>query len=368
MIALIIRAAQVSFGLGALLASGPVLPAAETTPGGAPKPALTITDPRITESSGLAVSAKYPDRLWTMNDSGGGPQIFVLSRNTGKTLTRIRLRDADRNDAELDVRDVEALAAGPPGPKAGYLWLADIGDNSVIRETVVLRLLREPSTLGQSELTAAVHSLRVKYPAGAADAEALVWTPGGRLLIITKGILAARIYEVPDSAVRKVLSGNSVLSAVLLRDVGTVSHGLITDATALADGRIVMRDYGAAWEYKFAQDSPGNTKIERGEELAIPRQPQGETIAVEPGSRTVLVGSEGANQPLWRISVSVPKPPAQLPLGLGPLPGGGSSWRLAALAGIPIGLVVLWRIVQARRRRSVRLANRAARRGSQYTR
>jgi hypothetical protein len=366
-IAPIIRAAQLSFGLSVLLASGPVPPGTESTPADSPNPALTITDPRITESSGLAVSARYPDRLWTMNDSGGGPEIFALSRKTGKTLARVRLRDADRNGAELDVRDVEALAPGPAGARAGYLWLADIGDNSVIRDTVVLRLLREPSSLGQGEITAAVHSLRLKYPAGAADAEALVWTPGGRLLIITKGILAARILEVPEPAVQKVLSGKSMLSAVLLRDVGSLSHGLITDATALADGRIVIRDYSAAWEYKFAEDKPGNTKIARGEELAIPRQPQGESLAVEPGSRTLLAGSEGVSQALWRISVSTPRQATQLPLGLGEVPGGGSR-RWLALAGIPVALLVLWRILQVRRRRSVRLANRAARRDSQYTR
>ncbi|MGL5828082.1 MAG: hypothetical protein ACRC0L_00760, partial [Angustibacter sp.] len=123
----------------------------------------------------------------------------------------------------------------------------------------------------------------------------------------------------------------------------------------------------AAWAYRFARDEVGNTDVERIAALDLPRQPQGEAIAAEPGARTVLVGSEGARQSVWRIAVPIPKPPATLPLGLGSAPGGARLGQLMAFAGVPALLLVLWRVSLARRRRAIRRANRAARRGGQYS-
>ncbi len=329
-----------------------------------PGVALTLSDPRLRESSGLAQSRISAHRLWTMNDSGSGPYLYAVSRKTGKTEGQLRLLDADRKNSELDVRDVEALAIGP-GPGGGSaLWLGDIGDNSVIRESVVLRTLSEPDTVRASGQTVPVRSLRVRYPNGPADAEALAWTPGGRLLIITKGLLSAQVYEVPPSAVRQALAGKSVLSPVLAQQVGTIDQGLLTDATALPDGRIVVRDYSRALELKFTRDLPGNTDLKIGVTHELPRQLQGESMAAEPGGRTVLVGSEGVNQPLWRITMSLPKPPTPLPLGLGPRFGPPWLWQLGAASLGVVFLLSLLQLRQKRRRRAVRAANRAAQRGS----
>src|SRR4051794_11565392 len=38
----------------------------------------TITDPDLTESSGVAASHRYPGSYWTHNDSGDGPRVFLF--------------------------------------------------------------------------------------------------------------------------------------------------------------------------------------------------------------------------------------------------------------------------------------------------
>ena len=58
---------------------------------GAPTgPVVTVTDPRITESSGLAVSPTHPDLVWTVNDSGDSARAFAVSLTTGRTVAVLK--------------------------------------------------------------------------------------------------------------------------------------------------------------------------------------------------------------------------------------------------------------------------------------
>ena len=45
--------------------------------------AFRISDPRITESSGLAASKLHPGVYWTHNDSGDGPYVYAIDSATG---------------------------------------------------------------------------------------------------------------------------------------------------------------------------------------------------------------------------------------------------------------------------------------------
>jgi hypothetical protein len=83
-----------------------------------PSEAFTITDPRITEASGLAASRQHPGVYWTHNDSSDGPYVYAVDSATGKTVARVAMRG-------IDPRDVEAVSLGPDGD----LYVGDIGDN-----------------------------------------------------------------------------------------------------------------------------------------------------------------------------------------------------------------------------------------------
>jgi hypothetical protein len=251
----------------------------------------TISDPRIVESSGLAASPTDPGVVWTVNDSGDSARTFAVSLATGRTIAVLRER--------TDARDCEAMTSGRAPDGRSLLWIGDIGDNRADRTSVVLRLVPEPSPL-RSVLVTPVN-LRVRYPGGPADAESLIWTPSGRLLIVTKGLLGGDVLEVPPAAVRSALAGHDVTTPALARLVGRVSQVLPTDGVALPDGRLVIRDYLGATVY----DPPaydGKALVPQAR-LTVPAEPQGETMAVVDAGQAVLVGSEGVDQPLYRVAV-----------------------------------------------------------------
>lgn len=316
---------------------------------------MRVSDPRITESSGLAASPTNPDVLWTVNDSGDSARAFAVSLATGRTLAVLKER--------TDARDCEAMTSGRDSAGRPMLWIGDIGDNRADRTSVVLRLLREPAPIRSTTLTPV--NLRVRYPGGPSDAESLIWTPDGRLLIVTEGLLGGQVLQVPPAAVRLALSGHDVTTPALARVVGQVTQVLPTDGVALPDGRLIVRDYTGATVYRPpAYD--GKPLVVQAR-LALPEQQQGETMAVVDGGRDVVVGSEGHDQYLWRVAV--PAAPAGATHSAEP-PSGRSSPpsadRVAAqqksdrsrlLGGALVGGAALvagaagWRLRRARRRR-----------------
>jgi hypothetical protein len=328
--------------------AAPAVASAGATPSTAGQPVrvVTVRDARLLESSGLVLSPTHRDLAWTVNDSGSAPVVYGVSTRTGATRAVLRLRG-------IEFRDTEAMTAttGPDG--RGLLWVGDIGDNNRVRDSVVLRLVREPRSVASATVTPV--SLRVRYPGGPADAETLVWTPDGRLLVVTKELLSAQVLQVPPAAVRAALDGSSTDEPVVAQRLATVAQGLVTDGAALPDGRIVLRGYGDAVIY----GAPAHGEMPALEELALPSQPQGETLAVERGGASVLVGSEGARQPLWRV---------RLPGGPGTTSTGGSATTSASsaptsqppvtssrrvalwLAGGGVGFVSLAVLTGARRR------------------
>lgn len=276
---------SVSLAIAAMVVGVPGA-AAATTPSG-PERVVTLRDPRLTESSGLVLSPTHPGLAWTVNDSGSGPVVYGVSTRTGATRAVLRLRN-------VDFRDTEALTATTGADGRGLLWVGDIGDNNQVRDSVVLRVVREPRRVSSASVTPV--SLRLRYPGGPVDAETLIWTPDGRLLVVTKELLSAQVLQVPPAAVRAALRGVDRDEPVVLQRVATVTQGLVTDGAALPDGRIVLRGYGDAVLYDW------RGAMTALEQLVLPSQPQGETLAVD-GRDAVLVGSEGVRQPLWRVNV-----------------------------------------------------------------
>jgi len=285
------RALGIVAACSALLAPATAAVAAS---GGKPVVVAHVSDPRIDEASALVVSSTHPGVAWTVNDSGSGPDVYGISTRTGRTVAVLRMRD-------VDARDMEAMASGVDGGGHAWLWVGDIGDNSAQRSSVVLRAFREPTSVRSQTL--AVQSLRLRYPDGPADAETLVWTSDRRLLVVTKALLTARVYEVPPVAVAATLAGHPPSGAVLVRSLGTVQQTLATDGAPLPDGRVIVRGYESATVYGWSQG-----RLKSVGALPLPQQRQGESIAVERDGRSVLVGSEGVDQPLYRLPLAGVEP------------------------------------------------------------
>ena len=291
----------------ATVLSAPAISAhAETTPRAGttdpPRAVTTVRDPAITESSGLAVSAVRPDVVWTVNDSGAAAVVYGVSLRTGRTVARLRLVGPEGRP--LDVVDTESLASATGADGARSLLVGDIGDNRRTRESVSILRVAEPSVVRDAAVPTA--RLTLRYEGGPADAEALVVTPQGRVLVITKAVLRADVYEVPATAARALLAGRSSRTPVTAHRLSTIGETLVTGADALPDGRVVVRGYGSATIYGWDGDD-----LVAQESVELPAQQQGESIAVEPGGRTALLTSEGVRQPVWRLALPAATAAAQ---------------------------------------------------------
>src|SRR6187397_391471 len=84
----------------------------------------------VNESSGMAVSRRYPDRTYRINDSGDIGRFFVVDQ--AGTVTKIV------HIPGFNPLDTEDLAVGPCGNSVDCIFIGDIGDNNRQRQTIEL--------------------------------------------------------------------------------------------------------------------------------------------------------------------------------------------------------------------------------------
>jgi hypothetical protein len=149
-----------------------------------------VEHPELVEISGLAASARLDGVVYTHNDSSDSSRLFALDR-TGRSLGTIRVADA-QND------DWEDVARGPCGEDT-CLFVGDIGDNALDRDSYAIYVLAEPTALDGGEQAATAQRIVFGYEDGRHDAEVLLvhpWT--GAVTIVTKPESGpASIYALP---------------------------------------------------------------------------------------------------------------------------------------------------------------------------
>ncbi|GIE99322.1 hypothetical protein [Paractinoplanes rishiriensis] len=264
-----------------------------------PQQVCGITDKRLSEISGLAATATGYVVVNDGSDDADRRRIFFLDRDCEVSRT---VKYPSRP------RDTEDLAVGPDGT----VWVADIGDNSRTRTTIALWRL-EPGGR-KPEL------IRMAYPDGAHDAEAMLSTPGGTPIIVTKTAGSAGVY-VPDGLLStgktttlRLAGSVSLPSTATSNPFGLPGRMVITGGAVSPDGRrAVLRTYADAFEF----DVPDGDVVEaitkgKPRETPLPDEPQGESIAYSPDGTSLLTVSE-VNQPpanVLRYPLIVPSPPA----------------------------------------------------------
>lgn len=243
--------------------------------------AFTISDARIAESSGLAVSSNRPKLAYTLNDSGNTAAVYALNRRTGDVVGVTTLTG-------YSLSDTEAIGVGTDGT----MWVADIGDNSAVRHDIAIYSLPEP---GRGDSTVTPERFPLRYPHGRPeDAEAILVGPKSRSLqIVTKGLLNGRVFQLP----RRLRSAKQNRMRPIRRaDV----PGLVTDGSYSPDGsQIVLRTYDDAVAY---DPKTWDELWER----SLPSQRQGESLTVDPDGTSFLIGTEGSPSPVYRVGL----PPA----------------------------------------------------------
>jgi hypothetical protein len=289
------------------LAAGQQVEGAEVT--------VRLEDPRILESSGLALSRRHPAVLWTHNDSGGGPELYAVGAD-GRTLATLTLAGAE-------ARDWEALAPGRDDRGRPALFVGDIGDNQDLWPEVAVYRVTEPARLRDATVPAVRYRLR--YADGPRDAEALLVDPrSNRLYVATKSSGGGGLYRAPARLRTDQVN--------ILHRVARVPP-VVTDGSFAPDGRsFVLRDYQSAYVYT----TPGH----RAGELPLPPQYQGESLTVSPDGHTLLVGSEGPASEVWRVPLPASilarvtratRPPPTSPPAPAAQPAADSGWGSAPL-------------------------------------
>jgi hypothetical protein len=278
-----VRAGRVGVGgsVGLAVALPFLLGAAAGTPDPTGTSVLRFDDPGIVESSGLAFTPTARGGLvHTVNDSGDSGRVFTVDAATGGTV--------GVTSWDEDPVDVEALA--PAG--RGQVWVADIGDNRRVRESV--EVLRVPVGPGERSVTPAAYEL--VYPDGSRDAEALLADPlTGRLHVVTKGVFSGTVYAAP----RRLRTDRPNR----LVEVAT-APGIVTDATFLpGGGGVVMRTYSSAHLTAYPSWQPVAS-------WELPAQDQGEGIAYAPGR--VLLSTEGARSEVLAVDLPAEAGPTDL--------------------------------------------------------
>lgn len=221
-------------------------------------PAAEFASPRVRESSGVAASRAHPGVLWTHNDSGDGPYLYATDLH-GRDLGRLLVPGAAAFDWE-DMALGPCPRPPPRRPAAGAapqcLYLADTGDNLEARPSVTVYAVAEPDPpRGPGDTlrtTAAPAVLRLRYPDGAHDVEAIYVTPRDTaLFLVSKGRRGSiRLYRVGrEQWPQRGDSGRAdvvVATRVQILDVRPHFEAgrVVTGAAIRPDGRLVaLRTY-----------------------------------------------------------------------------------------------------------------------------
>lgn len=238
--------------------------------------------PELPEGSGVAASKRTPGRFWAHNDSGQ-PVLIALDAK-GTVLGSVRMSGAE-------VEDWEAIAVGPC-PAGSCIYVGDIGDNDAERPDIAIYRLPEPADVSGSVEKADV--LRVSYPDGAHDAEALLITPKGDIVIVTKGDTGpVGLYRLPAGAKPGAILKLQPLGKPRQSGKGAADDRITDGAVSPSGAWVALRTKTAILLYRTEELMSGNWKEAGRVSLQSLGEPQGEGIAFGDEKTIYLVGEGG---------------------------------------------------------------------------
>ncbi len=205
-----------------------------------------VANTALVETSGMAYSRREPDLLWMVND-GGHPAVLFAVGTDGRDLGTVTVEGAINNDWE-DLAGFEW--EGRP-----YILIADVGDNSAVRDFVRIYVVAEPVRRAAGDfpaLATVAWQFDFRYADGPRDCEGVgVDTRNGTVLLITKRTTPPQVYTLPLRPAAGVVA--------TARRVGTVPR--IPPPTA--------RDLEAYPRYGARQSQPTALDIRNDNALAV---------------------------------------------------------------------------------------------------
>lgn len=271
---------------------------------GPPTKLAELEDQTIDESSGLVASRTSPGCYWTHNDSGNTPIIYAFD-SAGRRRGVWRVTGAK-------LTDWEDIAAGP-GPKPGqnYLYIGDIGDNDGTRSELVVYRVPEPAIPGSDPgttnrkpgATEPAEAIRLRYPSGKHDSEALLVHPQtGKIYLVTKVALANP--EVYAAEIPQDLNQTTTLTRLGELEMHTLFGGIVTGGAVSPDGRrAALCDYIQGYELVLPDGNNNFDSIWKQPLRAVDvgKRKHGESISYRLDGKALMVTSERLPAPLIEV-------------------------------------------------------------------
>ncbi len=241
-----------------------VFPLPEVTPH-VLTPVAKITFQPILEGSAIVKSRIHKNVYWTLNDSGDKARIFAVD-SLGHI---IKPHWASRRFEGIEIPDAvnvdwEDIAVDD----AGYLYIADTGNNDNTRRDLTIYVVAEPDphTVGR---TSVLRKIFFRFPDQSAfppaeknfDCEALFWNQG-KLYVLTKhrSDTHTKLYRLDQTEPFRINT------ATLLGEYDV--KGMVTAADASPDGtKLVVLTYTGVWLFERPE---GNDHFFRGKTYVLP--------------------------------------------------------------------------------------------------
>jgi len=243
----------------------------------------------LPEASGLALSRRDPNVLWSLNDSGA-PTVVALSPS-GELLSRVRIAGAAVNDWE----DVSVA----PCDGESCLYIADSGNGGgTQRNDVIVYRVREP--LPGDRQTAPADVFDAAYPDGEDHESDAMFVLNGQLFLITKGHPAV-LFAFPRN-----LTAGTIQTLERIGEIptagfpsGTIPRRYrVTDAETSPDGHwVAVRTNDALLVYRGADLLAHRMRTFQRADLRFLAEPRGEGVAISDDGNVYLAServSEGA--------------------------------------------------------------------------
>lgn len=248
-----------------------------------------VTMGSLPEASGLALSARAPGTVWSMNDSGL-PFVFALDQ-MGRVIGRVRITGADINNWE----DVTVAPCG----NGSCLYVADTGNGGGTQrnDVVIYRVLEPAATDSHS---APAESFNAAYPADEDHEAEAMFVANGQLYLVTKGhpSLVFRFPRRMEPGTLATLERVGEVPTERLLGTAIRRQTRITDAETSPDGKwIAMRTNKELLLYRAEDVIAGRFKMFWQFDLAPLDEPQGEGVAIS-NEGDVYLASEGGGHGL----------------------------------------------------------------------
>jgi len=203
------------------------------------------------EASGITASTRTPGAYFLVDDATDNDHIVAVGAD-GAELAMIAVQDMLTSNAE-------ALTAGPCGAAplpdgataVNCLFIGDIGDNRSRRDDITILRIGEPDLSDPPAEPVLADQWRYTYPDGPRDAEAMMVTPEGAVVIVTKpdgGNTPTRIYRGAPGGGELTFVSEFAPPEPQVRLRTMVTGNTVTDLAA-APGRVLLLTYDELTEY-----------------------------------------------------------------------------------------------------------------------